>query len=64
LKERAARNYPPKAHGYGSYAVPAYKTQTADTERRKREDESNSIMGKDWYKQVHQKAERNSLVRA
>jgi len=65
LRERATRNFsnPSRAHGYGSYAVPAFKTQTADTERRKREDESHSIMGKDWYKDVHKKAEKATMVR-
>lgn len=55
LKERATRNFsnPSRPHGFGSYMVSASKTQTADTERKKREDESKSIMGKEWYREVH-----------
>lgn len=56
LKERATRNLsnPAKPHGYGSYAVAPFKTTSqADSERRRREEETKSIVNKEWYKELH-----------
>jgi hypothetical protein len=60
LRDHASRNLsnPMKPHGYGSYAVSPFKTVAAqaDSERRKRDEEAKSIVNKEWYKELHWKA--------